>query len=325
MPDLLTPPDHDPVGVLTSALPVVLESSLVRLVPERLDAVVDTLLTPTDLPTWDVTYHYVGDPESTAQYVFVLDTLNYCFWGEPRWQVECAGAWINGYYALALALKMAIERGEPVLSADWMATVTPAQLATTLGGRHPLPLLTERAAGLNEAGGLLLSRYGGRFAAMVDAAAGSAPGLVRLLANQLQSYRDVSTWQGRQVWFLKRAQICASDLASALGGASGLRDLDLLTAFADYKVPQVLRALGVIEYAEPLATRVDGRLSILSGSEAELAIRAATVWAVECIRRIAGCRGISVTARDLDWRLWLLGQSSDLPLKPYHLTRTIFY
>src|SRR5262249_30657717 len=102
-------------------------------------------------------------------------------------------------------------------------------------------------------------------------------------------------------------------------------DLDRLTAFADYKVPQLLRRQGVLVYAAALAERVDSYTPIPHDSEEELEIRAATIWAVELLRRALDRRGIARPASAIDYRLWAASQAADPEMRPYHRTLTIYY
>jgi hypothetical protein len=105
----------------------------------------------------------------------------------------------------------------------------------------------------------------------------------------------------------------------------GFDDLDALTAFADYKVPQVLRRLGVIVYDAELAGMIDRYEVIPAGSEREIEIRAATIWGCELLRRALHARGRPLRAFEVDWALWLAGQSLPSDTRPYHRTVTIFY
>jgi hypothetical protein len=155
---------------------------------------------------------------------------------------------------------------------------------------------------------------------------------VRLVLRRYRTFADTGTWRqadGRtlEVALLKRAQILAADLAGALAGTelAITRDLELLTAFADYKVPQVLRQLGILRYAPWLAARIRRREQLPAGSAAEVQIRAATVQA--CERLVAAVRalGQETTAAELDWRLWTLGQSLPGDAEPYHRTPTTNY
>ncbi len=68
-------------------------------------------------------------------------------------------------------------------------------------------------------------------------------------------------------------------------GLGTISDFDQLTAFADYKLPQLLRYQGVMVYIPELAAPVDAYQEIVAGSAPEIEIRAGTVWAVELLRR----------------------------------------
>lgn len=91
-----------------------------------------------------------------------------------------------------------------------------------------------------------------------------------------------------------------------------------LTAFADYQVPRVLRALGVLDYSPSLADRVDHHHLLEEGGQEELSIRAATIIACEAIAAHTGG-----TSADIDNLLWL---SQDIAGEtPFHLTETRWY
>jgi hypothetical protein len=196
-----------------------------------------------------------------------------------------------------------------------------------LAGTGILQLVEERLRNLKELGRVLLDGYNGQASELVTAAGGSAVKLVEILASALSSFHDQATYHGQDVFFYKRAQLYAADLHGALGG-KGLgrfRDIRELTAFADYKLPQVLRHVGVLEYLPGLAEKVNRVIPIDPGSEEEVEIRASTIWAVELIRQEMKRLGKDVQASDIDWLLWNLGQEDRFREKPYHRTKTIFY
>jgi hypothetical protein len=129
------------------------------------------------------------------------------------------------------------------------------------------------------------------------------------------------------VRFFKRAQILIADLAGAFDdtGLGHFSDLDQLTAFADYKVPQVLRRLELLRYHPVLAERIARRELLPVGSVEEIEIRAATIWGVELLRRALAEQGREMTASEIDWLLWQTGQHLPTDAKPYHRTLTIYY
>jgi hypothetical protein len=140
------------------------------------------------------------------------------------------------------------------------------------------------------------------------------------------SFRDVSRYQGQPVYLLKRAQICALDLSVAWNthDHDALDGLEELTAFADYRVPQSLRHMGILEYAPELAKAIDSGVELAHESEEEVEIRAMTILAVECMRAALAETDMVTPAWQIDWYLWGLSHSQGIQ-GCHHKTRTVFY
>ena len=284
----------------------------------------------TAIPSWDAEHHFRGSDEETIAYLLVADALNFCFWpppGENKWEITYKGKTYSGYYGLSVSLKKAVESGTPVTDASFLASLTLKILGQVFAGTGVLQLMVERLRNLQELGRVLLDKYNGQASELVTAAGGSAIKLVRMLAADFPSFRDKATYHGQEVFFYKRAQLFAADLHGALGGEGlgSFSDMEELTAFADYKLPQVLRHVGVSEYAPSLAGRVDRMVHLDPGGEEEVEIRAGTIWAVELMRWEMQRLGKDVHASEIDWLLWNLGQDDRFRAKPYHRTVTIFY
>jgi hypothetical protein len=255
------------------------------------------------VPAWDRRRHFTGDREQTAAYVFVLDTANFSFWGAP-----------GGYWRLAEGLRDAFAGGVELWRPDAVAQLTEAGLARFTG---ELPMLPERIKALRELAAAA-AKLGG-FAQLVQP---TAAGQAAYLRDSLASFRDVADYRGRTVPLLKRAQIVAADLHGS--GAASFPDLDALTCFADYKLPQALRHLGALTYSDRLARRVDDWRELTPGEPAEVEIRAATVVAVERLREALAGTGRRLRSFEVDWMLWELAQGL-YPVRPHHRVRTVFY
>jgi hypothetical protein len=282
------------------------------------------------VPSWNHYYHFFDGSQETVSYLLVLDSLNFCFWpapGKAKWEIDRKSEKLSGYYALATALKQALGSGIPFTKADYLAQLSLDKLKQILGGRGELQLLQERVKILNELGQLLLEEYGGEITRLVESAGMSAVKLVRLLVEKLSSFQDAAQYLDHTVFFYKRAQIFAADLHGAFHGREwgSFNDMERLTAFADYKLPQVLRHVGILRYAQALAQKVDQRMLLRSGSPDELEIRANTIWAVELIRQELEQTGWRLRAFEIDWMLWNLGQDLEFKARPYHRTVSIYY
>lgn len=328
-------PQEDRLGVLSGTAPVVLEGTLVAIDGEAVEALAERWAgSPWPEATADFGQLHFGDGTwRTANWMLLTDALNFCFWalpGEPRWRVEWQGHTYDGYYALATALTRAVAEGRQLWDASYLADLSAEDLADILrpiSGSPAIPLFEERLANAREVGRVLLDPFDGRFTNTVEAAGHDAVELALLLARDFTSFADVAEWGDRSVPFLKRAQICVSDLNVAFDGKDwgALANLDRLTAFADYKLPQLLRAEDVLVYAPELAELVDSYTLLPPGSEAEVEIRAATIWSVELLQRALASRGIQQRASAIDYRIWAESQHVGPDVAPYHRTRTIFY
>jgi hypothetical protein len=257
------------------------------------------LIADRPVPAWDGRRHYSGPREQTARYLLVLDTINFSFWGGDA----------GGYWQLAERLRDAFNRGTELSEPATLAAMTAARLREVIGD---FPMLDERATALCE-----LGQNG--FDGLIQ---GTAAGTAAALASRLVSFADVAPYGDHRVPLLKRAQIVPADLHGA--GIVRFPDMDALTCFPDYKLPQVLRHFGVIEYSAELARRVDGWEELRAGEPAEVEIRAATVVAVERLREALAERGRQLRSIEVDWILWDLSQGL-YPVRPYHRTRTVFY
>jgi len=283
-----------------------------------------------EIPPWNHNYHFFDGGHKTAAYLLVLDSINFCFWPNPgadKWEVQYKSETLSGYYALAASLKKALESGIPITSAHYLAELTLGTLRQILGGKGELQLMEARAHILNELGAFLIKEYNGEANRLVEAAENSALNLMRLLVENIPSFNDKAEYYGTIIYFYKRAQIFAADLYAAFAGKDwgSFKDMDSLTAFADYKLPQVLRHVGILRYERALEHRVDNGIFLEAGSPEEIEIRANTIWVVELIRQELTQMGKKLRAFEIDWILWNLGQQSQFKAKPYHKTVTTFY
>lgn len=282
------------------------------------------------VPPWNSFYHFRGGGEDMVSYLLALDSINFCYWPQPgkaKWEIKYKSENLSGYYALAACLKQAAESGIPITRSEYLVELSVDELKRILGGRGELQLLEHRVRILNELGRVLLADYEGKAHKLVEVASNSAIELARLLAKKLSSFRDVAQYHGYEVAFYKRAQIFAADLYGAFKGKNwgNFTDMHRLTAFADYKLPQVLRHLGILRYSQNLEQKIDQEIFLEAGDPEETEIRSNTIWAVELIRQEFGRMGKALRPFEIDWILWNLGQLKRFKPKPYHRTVTIFY
>ncbi|KAL2265326.1 hypothetical protein VTJ83DRAFT_6426 [Remersonia thermophila] len=289
-----------------------------------------------------------GDEESgdaaTVAFIFTMDLLNFSFWSarkepERRFAVEYRGKRWTGYWSMVAALRRALDEGIPITDSHFWQDEEACTLEVM---KHvfrsctdeEMPLLAERLACLREAGQVLYEKYHCHPLNLVLAANGSAAGLVNLLAEDFACFRDEHPFEGRKrpVRILKRAQIFVADLWACFHGAGygAFRDIDKITMFADYRVPQILNSMGCLYYSPPLETAIRTGREIPSGSSWEVQLRACSIWCVELIlKEIRQSHpDARVNAILLDFFLYDTIKEMEATGKetvPHHRTRSIWY
>lgn len=235
-----------------------------------------------------------ADRESLAAFHICLSAINF---GSGWWPTIRKRPARSGYFTIAAGLTERFREGG-AWTAEELTRISAADVAAALGQESDHPLMALYATSLQDVGERVLGDHEGSFEAVVDAADGSALGLVDLLAGW-QSFADTSAYDDRPVPFFKRAQLAAAELDRA--GIASLSDLDRLTAFADNLVPHVLRLDGVLRLDPGLEEAIDEGELLPHGSPEEVELRACAVHAVELLSMAVGGRLSSATIDNILW------------------------
>lgn len=260
-------------------------------------------------------------------FLLVFNSISFSYWGEPKWTVDYHGEKFDGSWGMIAALGKAIENKAPILNMKWLSTITEKEFADIMKGNVKIPHLKERILILKEVGSIITQKYEGDFSNVLKKANGDAMELLKLIISTFHSFNDTSSYKNKTINFYKRAQLLISDIYQLFNGRDygKLKNINRLTACADYKIPWILRKFGILSYSESLAKTVDNKIELQHGSEEEIEIRASTIWANELIKQKLKKKIPSIDSIHINYHLWLLSQAKSADDKPYHLTRTTTY
>lgn len=292
--------------------------------------------------------HPQAKDEATVNFIFTMDLLNFSFWSEKsesdRFGIVYKGTRWTGYFSLVALLQRALDQDIPITSPEfWIdeeqCTDEVLRIVFSSGTEEGegIPLFEQRVRCLREAGQVLEDEFDGSVVRLVEEAKGSAAGLVNLLAKWFTCFNDEGVFEKRKVRFLKRAQIFVADLWACFEGEGygKFHDIDKITMFADYRIPQILSCLSVLSYCPPLQNKILRGEPIESGHSWELQIRGCSIWAVELLRReiVKLDPDTKVNAILIDFFLYDLAKEKEKtaletegeePI-PHHRTRSIWY
>lgn len=277
------------------------------------------------------------DIEAYLFFMFATDAMNFCFWVSDK-----------EYEDLTAFLKTHIKNGDlsiqKILVMGYKDFVTLfSQVFTTDSADQ----LEERYRILKELSEIVINDFNSSFKTLLIKTGMDAKNLLKLVVEKFVSFQDHCIYKGRQVFFYKRAQILVADVSEALktlylykkalpaedadfadtyNFKDGLSDISTLTCFADYRVPQVLHMIGLVEYSADLQSKLENKIVIANGSGEECEIRAAMIHSIEFLKEkykeIYGSELISV---EIDWIMWQYAEKNLKDTYPFHRTIGIYY
>lgn len=243
--------------------------------------------------------------QSAAQFAIAMNSINYMFWSKSE-----SGEFVRyqnngaiGALAMTDAFKQAWEDPHSAISAARRGKPLSSEDVLTIFGEIPDPV--GRAQILNEV------LVGNSLQTISQEIAQRNEFNTELASRLAQAFPQA---YGDEV--LKKSQLAVSAIwrEARTRGFTGECDL---TAFADYQIPNVLRALGILKYSDALASKIDQGHLIDEHSPEEKAIRSASILAIE---ELSKSQGVSVA--DVDFWIWLKRKE---PKTPFHLTNTTAY
>lgn len=249
-------------------------------------------------------------------FLLVYHTIGLCcFWGEPKWELETLdGKKTDGSFGLVYAL---IEKFKKGMDYD----MSYEEFRMMLKGNVDIPLVDKRYDCFVEMSKYLKSIDGDFYDQISNI--NDDETLLDYIIDNFNYFEDISEYKGEKVYFYKKAQLFTSDILNVKKLVGKIKvDLSHLVGCADYKIPQVMRCLGMLEFNEELSSLVDSMTLIPSGSEMEIEIRANDIVVIDYIYKKLNSDVTRINVNDF---IWLLGQDKSKMVKPYHRTRTMNY
>ena len=253
------------------------------------------------------------DVESIINFLLIYHTIgDYCFWGDPKWTINTDKGNLDGSFAIMyIIVNRYIQNPNFNMSLD--------EFKELLKGNGILPLLEDRYNNLVEMNNYLGNKS---FYNIIKDMTTDIELLEHIISN-LKYFEDISDYNGNKILFYKRAQLLTSDILHVRELKEKIKvDYTHLIGCADYKIPQVMRCYGMLEFSEYLSHKVDNMISLDENSSEEVEIRANTLQVINYIYEKLNKKYPRMDINDF---IWLLGQDKSKMIKPYHRTLTKHY
>ena len=257
------------------------------------------------------------DIETLVNFLLVFESIDYSFWGQPKWTIETEDGLKDGSDALLYdMLKYAKKLGNATFN-----DVSFNEFRNILKGNIEIPFLEERYKTISEINEIVNKKMSGNFYKYIKNITSDTE-LFNLIINNFESFKDERIYDGKVIYFYKLAQLLTSDILHLREEIEKITvDYSNLIGCADYKIPQVLRALGITEYDKELSYMVDNKKEIEISSKYEVEIRASQIFVLGYIKN----RLNSFKSVDINDFLFNYSKKLKNIVKPYHLCRNKNY
>lgn len=274
------------------------------------------------------------EAEQLIKSTMLMSCINFAFTQfktQVKYEVQDNGTVLSDSEAVMHQLNNTITSGYDISDGEVMAGISLKDLENIFVGNIEMPLLKERVEILNQVGSKLLDSYDGSWVKFITSCPPNlyhnGEGLVEKLVTEFPRFNDVVNFEGNEVKFYKLAQLGYWGIYASLGRSEyfEIKDLDRMSAFADYIIPVALRLFRITKYEDELENDINEGKEIPASSQKEIEIRAHSIFATSLLtKEINKLRPSkkSIIIPQLDWRLWKTYHATDWP---HHLTKTIMY
>lgn len=254
--------------------------------------------------------------EKIVNFLLLFEAIDYSFWGSPKWSVKTQNMVIDGSEALLYKLLEYVRKSN---NYDF-SKVTFKEFSDILSGNIEIPLLEDRYNTLVNISNVVNDKMNGNFYEYIKEYTNDTD-LFNLIIDNFSSFIDEREYNGKKIYFYKLAQLLTSDVLHMRMLLENVQiDVSNLVGCADYKIPQTMRAIGILEYSNDLCKTIDSKLEIELSSSYEVEIRASMLVVIDYISK-----KINIDRIDINDFFFIFKKAVKDIAKPYHLCRNVNY
>lgn len=255
--------------------------------------------------------------EKLINFMLLYDSINYSFWGNPKWNIDTKDGNKDGSDALLYVMLNYVKESNNL---DF-TKVSFLEFKNMLKGNGEIPYIKERYKKLVKVSNIVNLKMHGNFYKYIYNIKNDSE-LFNVIIKNFPVFKDERKYDGKKVYFYKLAQLLTSDILHLRKLLENVGvNYSHLVGCADYKIPQVMRALGIIEYSNELSNLVDNGKEITYSSKYEVEIRASVIVIINYIKD----KLKKENSIDINDYFFILSKELKDNVRPYHKCRNENY
>lgn len=265
---------------------------------------------------------YEMDTKDIINFLLIYDSIDFSFWGKPKWTINANGKDLDGGIALLHCLFNLFNNRNSREVYQELENMTLENFKEIFKGNTEIPLLEERYKIITSIAKIVNAKMNGSFYDYIKNMNNDQQ-IFETILNNFNSFEDTRSYKDQTIYFYKLAQLLTSDILHVIEIKEQKKvNYSNLIGCADYKIPQVLEGFGILEYDNELISLLESKTEIDENSEYEVEIRASMIIVINHIWEQIDK---TIDRIDINDFIWSKGQDNSKQYKPYHLTRTTSY
>lgn len=302
---------------------VVDNSKYVKINHQKLSEFISSFGTP-NYKHWFSDFNLNLNEKEKILLVFIIESLNFCFWQKPKYKVLYHDAEVKGSEALFLRIIDEVENNKKFLDINFLHQLSYKEFqnifSSSLG---ELSMIDIRYKLFLDTINVIYEKGDKFYEELFDIK--NDYELLNYIISNFKYFDDCSEYKNKVIHFNKRATLLVNDLFYMSDTIrKNIGNVNNMFGCADYGIPRTLRTYGILEYNDELSKNVDNEIEIEQNSEMEIEIRANMLYVLEIMKKELQNSGKNINSVELDNLIWQMGRKRKNIL-PYHHTTTIFY
>lgn len=265
---------------------------------------------------------YGMNTSDIINFLLIYDSIDFSFWGTPKWTIQADGKNLDGGIALLHCIYNLFDKRSSIEVYKKLENMSLNEFKNILKGNIEIPLIEERHKIVTEIAKKVNKRMNGSFYEHIKNMNTDIE-IFNFILENFKNFKDTRIYKDKTIYFYKLAQLLTSDILHVFKIKEKRKvDYSHLIGCADYKIPQVLNGFGILEYSKELNSYLENKKEIPENSEYEIEIRASMIIVIDYIYQHIDK---SIDRIDINDFIWGKGQDKTRNYKPYHLTRTTSY
>ena len=265
---------------------------------------------------------YDMSTKDIVNFLLIYDSIDFSFWGNPKWTIDANGEYLDGGIALLHCVFNLFNGHDSSEVYKKLEHMTLEEFKEILKGNVTIPLLKERYNIVTNIAKIVNNKMNGNFYNYISNLTKDED-IFKVILDNFVNFDDTRTYKGQTIYFYKLAQLLTSDILHVIKNKENIKvNYSNLVGCADYKIPQVMQGLGILEYDNELSSLLESKTEIEENSEYEVEIRASMIIVINHIWEQIDK---SIDRIDINDFIWSKGQDKTKKYNPYHLTRTSSY